>query len=123
MPGKATERLAVEDLQAAGYETYRPPKAKYREQDVFGLYDILAFGHGQLLGIQVKGGRDASGITTWFEDARTHEEHLTDVGVQFWHRTDDTWRVAEPTPESYAWEFDGRETVPSDSRSVAEVLR
>lgn len=123
MPGRATEHLAVEDLQAAGYETFLPPKAKYREQDVFGLYDILAFGHGHLLGIQVKGGRDASGITEWFEDARVHAGHLSDFRVQFWHRADDAWRVAVPTPEGYTWEFDGRETAPSDSRSVAEVLR
>lgn len=108
MPGRETEREVEDLLEESGFETYLPPKAKYREQDVFGLYDILAFGLGRLYCIQVKGGRDASGIEAWFEAASTHEEHVEGLFVQFWHRKEDAWRIAVPDGDSYLWVYDGR---------------
>jgi len=60
--GKETEQAAVDLYEQAGYETYRPPKAKYGEQDVFGLYDLLAFGHDRMVGVQVSGRIKAADI-------------------------------------------------------------
>jgi hypothetical protein len=122
MPGRETEHEVEELLEDSGFETYLPPKAKYREQDVFGLYDILAFGLGRLYCIQVKGGRDASGITEWFEAASTHEEHVEDLFVQFWHKTDDGWRIAIPDGDSYTWVLDERDGADSRLEEPTQVF-
>jgi len=90
MTGRETEDRALDVLQHHGYQTYQPPKAKYREQDVYGISDILAFGHGHELRVQVKGGRKAAGINEWAEQARVMDEHLDDIRHQLWHRKDDS---------------------------------
>lgn len=104
-----SERRAVDLYQEAGYETYLPPKAKYREQDVFGLFDLLAFGHGRLEAVQVKGGRDAAGIQDWFDHATVYEAHVRDLRLGFLHRKDGKWRLARSSPDGYRWVYDGRD--------------
>lgn len=123
MTGRETEDIAIDCLEYHGYHVYQPPKAKYREQDVFGLFDLLAFGHDRELRIQVKGGRDASGIQSWFRQARHFEEHLTDIEVQFWHRKQDCWRIAVAVPDGYGWVFDGRDAYRSDYSRLRDLLR
>jgi len=122
MPGRETEGKAMDALQYYGFSVYQPPKAKFREQDVFGLYDLLAFGNGQLLGIQVKGGRDAAGVGQWFDRAALHGETLRDFRIQFWHRKDDCWRIAEPAADGYEWVFDGRRPEQTRYSRLADVL-
>lgn len=121
--GRRYEKDALELYQEAGYHTYLPPHAKFREQDVFGLFDGLAFGHGRLEACQVKGGRDAAGINGWFEDARLFEDRLTDLRVTFLHRSEGAWRVARTASDGYQWVYDGRESATQDSGALLEVLR
>jgi hypothetical protein len=113
----------VDLYETAGYMTYLPPQAKYREQDVFGYFDVLAFGHDRLEAVQVKGSRDAVGIHQWFEDARVFEEHLTDLRLSFIHRTEGCWRLARSTVEGYQWVYDGREVSTDEDGPLLEVLR
>lgn len=122
--GRDAERLAADVYEHEGYQTWIPPKAKYREQDVFGLFDIVAFGNNRLEFIQVKGGRDASGINSWFQQATTYEEHVRDLRVTFMHRTDDAWRIARSevsSADGYRWVYDGRNS--HSSPLLEEVIR
>jgi len=120
--GREAERDVKDLFESLDHQVYQPPKAKYREQDVFGLYDLLAFGHGQLRAIQVKGGRDAVGIQDWFGHARTHEEQLADWTVLFVHVVEDSVRVAATAPDGYQWVYDGRADGRADSKALEEVL-
>jgi len=117
--GRDAEWAAADVYQYAGYETYLPPKAKYREQDVFGLFDVLAFKQGRLEGCQVKGGQNASGINSWFADVVNFEEAIEGVTVSFWHLKEDSWRIARPAPDGYQWVYDGRK---DDSPEVFNVI-
>lgn len=121
--GRETEQIAIDAYEAAGYEVYQPPHAKYREQDVFGLFDILAFGHGRLEAVQVKGGRDAAGIKQWFEDARPFEAHIGDLRLCFMHRPHEAWRVARSAENGYQWVYDARKATSKGATSIADALR
>lgn len=133
--GRDTEQRAVSLYQQAGFETWLPPKAKFREQDVFGLFDLLAFGHGILAAVQVKTNR-VDGINQWFADATPFEEHLRDWRVEFLclSETDadddgvEGWRLARPVDDdgrrmSYQWVYDGREIEATPSDALLDVLQ
>jgi hypothetical protein len=121
--GKETESRAVDLYEAAGYETYRPPKAKYREQDVFGLFDLLAFGHGRLELVQCKTNR-ARGITEWSRKARVYEANLTDVRVRFAVLFEgEGWKLYYPTADGYQVAYDGRECQDTPTAALREVLQ
>jgi len=121
--GKETEQAAVDLYEQAGYETYRPPKAKYGEQDVFGLYDLLAFGHDRMVGVQVKTNR-ARGVTEWFDTATVHEEHLRDFAVAFLVLFEgEGWKLYRTAPDGYEVAYDGRETEATPGDCLPEVLQ
>lgn len=55
----------------AGYRTYRPETARYGDNDVFGLFDLLALTDGGLDMVQVKATdthRGATGIEAFCRD-------------------------------------------------------
>lgn len=122
MTGRETEGRCMDCLQYHGFQVYQPPKAKYREQDVFGLFDVLAFGHGKMEMIQVKGGSTARGIEDWTEFAREFEEELTDVSVSMWHRKQEHWRILVPAPDSYEVAYDGRKSDVQDFTRIEDYL-
>lgn len=64
--GSRREREAVELYQRAGFATYRPATVQYGENDVFGLFDLLAVSprHDRVHAVQVKSNR-AAGIRAW----------------------------------------------------------
>jgi Holliday junction resolvase len=64
--GTRRERELVELLQKAGMATYRPATVRYGENDMFGLFDVLAVSpsHTNVYAIQVKSNR-ATGIRKW----------------------------------------------------------
>lgn len=64
--GSRREREAVELYQRAGFATYRPATVQYGENDVFGLFDLLAVSpsHDSVHAVQVKSNR-ADGIRAW----------------------------------------------------------
>jgi hypothetical protein len=109
--------------EQAGYEVYRPPKAKFREQDIFSLFDLLAFGHGRLEAVQVKSNR-ARGIRQWVRDARTYEEHIQDLRVRFVVRYEDQGlKMFTTDTEGYQVTYDGREIDETPAASAMEVLQ
>jgi len=83
--GRGAEKRAKEVYEQAGYEVYLPPLAKYREQDVFGLFDLLCYRRGALVGVQVKASRHARGINDWMDAARPYQEHVGGLYVEFLH--------------------------------------
>lgn len=64
--GTRRERDAVELYQRAGFATYRPATVQYGENDIFGLFDLLAVSpsHDSVRAVQVKSNR-ALGIEAW----------------------------------------------------------
>lgn len=64
--GTRREREAVSLYQESGMGTYRPATVQYGENDVFGLFDVLAFSprHESMHACQVKS-NGAAGITAW----------------------------------------------------------
>jgi len=121
--GRDTESHAVDLYERAGYETYLPPKAKFREQDVFGWFDILAFGHGRMIGVQCKTNR-ADGVTEYFGEATVYEEHITDLRVEFLVRFESQgWKLYRAAGSEYTVAFDGREVAETPSPELIEVLQ
>jgi Holliday junction resolvase len=64
--GTRREREAVELYQRAGFATYRPATVRFGENDIFGLFDVLAVSpsHDAVHAVQVKSNR-ADGIRAW----------------------------------------------------------
>lgn len=64
--GTRREREFIQLLQAAGMATYRPATVQYGENDIFGLFDVLAVSpaHENVYAVQVKSNA-ASGINAW----------------------------------------------------------
>lgn len=107
--GRQSELDAKDAYEAAGYRVYHPPKAKYREQDVFGLFDLWSY-HPQVgfVGTQIKTNR-AQGINAFFESAEPFRE-AENVRVEFLVRHEgDGWRLAEATEGGYEWVYDDRD--------------
>lgn len=54
--GARRERQAAELFRSAGWAVYRPATVKYGENDVFGLFDLLAISpaHSRVRAVQVK---------------------------------------------------------------------
>jgi len=126
--GRETEKEAVELYERAGYETYLPPDAKYREQDVFGWFDILAFGHGVLIGSQVKTNR-ARGIGEYFDQTAVYDEHDAIKPEYLVKYEGEGWKLYRPGEGSnglrtgnYCVGFDGRETGNTPDLQLIEVL-
>lgn len=120
--GKTSERKAESVYNTAGYRTWTPPKAKFREQDVFGLFDILCLGHGQLRAVQVKTNA-ARGIEKWSTDAGHVEDVVDGLNAEMIVRyPDEGWRLLQPTDGGYTVVFDGREIDETPATSLVDIL-
>ncbi|WLW38183.1 hypothetical protein [Halorubrum spindle-shaped virus-BLv25] len=73
--GSRRERELVELLKKAGMATYRPATVRFGENDMFGLFDVLALSpsHSEVYAIQVKSNR-AVGIMAWTGHTRLFRE-------------------------------------------------
>jgi len=121
--GRDTEKRFTELAELAGWEYYLPPKAKYRNQDVFasdvfGGFDVILFRPpDRIRGIQIKTNH-VSGITEWFTRARRYAGAFESVGFAVLEE-EQGWRYAEPgqseddaRTDGYKWTYDGREPGP-----------
>jgi len=121
--GQDTEDKAQALYQSAGYMAWQPPKAKYRSQDIFGLYDLLCVGLGRVVAIQCKT-NGARGIRGWSEDAS-----MLDDSIEGWHSEyavrypDEGWRILRPTGDGYETAYDGREIDETPADLLRSVLR
>jgi len=94
--GSRREREAVELYQQAGFATYRPATVRYGENDIFGLFDILAVSpsNSAVHAVQVKSNR-ASGIRSWSR----HTALWRRLGWRTMYAVpvdNEGWRVLEP---------------------------
>lgn len=127
--GRETESSAVDLYERAGFETYRPPYAKFAEQDVFGLWDILAFGHDSLIGCQVKTNR-ATPLAEFFRESEAYREHVGIVPHFIVLYEGEGWKLYLPSDPvdadepgaDYRVAFDGRETEPIPDAQLIEIL-
>lgn len=71
--GKRRERWAGELYERAGYEEFRPEESQYGPTDIYGLFDLLALGHGQPRLAQVRS--EAKGMGPHFEEAHERFPH------------------------------------------------
>jgi len=69
--GSDRERQYVELCNRAGMGTYRPATVRYGENDMMGLFDVLAFSpsHSAIHAVQVKSNQ-ARGIKAWSRHTR-----------------------------------------------------
>jgi hypothetical protein len=120
--GTRREKEACEIYEQAGYTTYRPATVQYGENDVFGLFDLIAVDPVRPPRfVQVKSNR-ASGINDWMDDAVAlmPPEHAV---VEFLVCHDrQGWRLAQPTESGYEWVYDGRDSEASMGDPLTEVL-
>jgi len=121
--GRGAEKRAKEVYEQAGYEVYLPPLAKYREQDVFGLFDLLCYRRGALVGVQVKASRHARGINDWMDAARPYQEHVGGLYVEFLHSHKGGARLARPADDDWTWVYDGREHGEQARAALLDTLK
>jgi len=122
--GTETEQAAGALYEQADYEVYIPPKAKWREQDVFGLFDLLAVGHGQMVGAQVKTNRVRQ-LADWMEQATVYAEMVEGLRVEYAVLYEgEGWKIYRPDESGYTVAYDGREIHRTPAPIIAdEVLR
>lgn len=125
--GRETEFRAVDIWKSIG-EIYHPPSAKYRNQDVFELFDLLVYRAGELHGIQLKTNA-ARGVTNWFHDVQRYRPAFNHVAFAVLHEQQG-WRLARPEEtgpvnqigenptDGYEWVFDGREGGPRTEEKI-----
>jgi len=121
--GRGAEKRAKEVYEQAGYEVYLPPLAKYREQDVFGLFDLLCYRNDAVVGVQVKASRHARGINDWMQQARDYQETVDGMYVEFLHSSAGGWRLARPTDDDWTWAYDGREHGAEATQALLGTLK
>jgi len=126
--GRDTEKRFVDIAKLAGWETYLPPKAKYRNQDVFEEFDVLLFRPpDRLRAVQLKTNH-VSGITNWFARIKRYAGAFEAIGFAVLEESEG-WRYAEPghdptdeRGDGYEWVYDGREGGPRRPEAVDRGL-
>lgn len=108
--GSRRERELVELLKKAGMATYRPATVRYGENDMFGLFDVLALSpsHERVYAIQVKSNR-AVGIEKWGRNTKLFRS----LGWETWYAVpvdNQGWKLLDPGTE------------PDDGRKSAAVV-
>jgi len=119
--GSRREREAVQLLQRAGYATYRPATVRFGENDVWGLFDVLAIAPDlPLRAIQVKSNR-AAGIRDWARQTTLWRRHgfLTEYWVPEDHKG---WRVIQAHESGSVTVYDGRESNASMGDTLVQWL-
>jgi hypothetical protein len=122
--GKGTrrEQEACEIYEDAGYRTYRPATVQYGENDVFGLFDLIAMRPDSVPRyVQVKS-NSARGINQWCRDVRrlVPPEHAHAEFLVCHDR--EGWRLLRPTSDGYTTVYDEREKDVRMGAGVTEWL-
>lgn len=119
--GSQRERQAVDILQRAGYATYRPATVRFGENDVWGLFDVLAIAPDKpLRAIQVKSNR-AKGIRSWRSQTSLWRSHgfLTEYWVPYDRQG---WRVIQADDDTHMTVCDERGMKVKMGNGVLEYL-
>lgn len=108
--GTERERECVELWNRAGFATYRPATVRFGENDMFGLFDVLALSprHPRIHAIQVKSNH-ANGLEAW----RTNTALFRAFG----------WRTLYAVPkDNEGWVIYDAGQDPEDGRRAAKVV-
>lgn len=121
--GDRREREAVTLYQRAGMGVYRPATVRYGENDIFGLFDLLAFSpqHEHIHAVQVKS-NGASGIVRWIK----HTELFRRLGFRTFYLVPydaEGWRLIELGTFDKADRVDERELSCEMGQRVVDYLQ
>lgn len=122
--GSDNERRLCKAYQRAYWWTYSPANVRYGDNDLFNLFDMVAFCPRTLTLdlVQCKTNR-ASGINDWFHDASPFSRTVT-VNTRYAVRHDSLgWRLAGPTESGYSWLYDGRSSDAKIGEGLTDYLR
>ena len=120
--GSRREREAVELMKQAGYATYRPATVTYGENDVWGLFDVLAIAPDlPLRAVQVKSNR-AVGRRSWFDHTQLWRAHgfVTELWVCHDH---EGWRVIRNAQRGTQTVYDGRDSNASMGDTLVQWMK
>lgn len=121
--GTRRERQAVDIYQQAGYATYRPATVQYGENDIFGLFDVLAVSprHDHVRGVQVKS-NTAAGIVAWTRHTWLWRRlgWTTEYAVPV---DGEGWRLLDCTDSGQQCVYDGRDNGKNMGDGLIEYLR
>lgn len=108
--GTRREREAVGLWKRAGFAVYRPATVQYGENDIFGLFDVLAVSprHDTIHAVQVKS-NSATGLMAW----KGHTALFRALGC--------TTLYAVPK-DSEGWVIYDAGQEPEDARRAAKVV-
>ena len=121
--GTRRERELVELYKEAGYATYRPATVRFGENDMFGLFDVLAISpeDPDVHAIQVKSNK-ATGIRAWTR----HTQLFRNLGWKTYYAVpvdNQGWRLIECTRDGHRDRVDERELSCSVGTRVVEYLK
>lgn len=121
--GTRRERQAVEIFQEAGFAPYRPATVRFGENDLWGLFDVLAVSpsYGSVKAVQVKSNR-AVGVRSW----RRHTWLWRRLGfdTEYWVPVDgEGWRVIGVRDGGHETLVDERESDCNMGNAVIEWLK
>lgn len=119
--GSRREREAVSLLKDAGYATYRPATVRFGENDMWGLFDVLAIAPDKpMRAIQVKSNR-AVGIRKWTRHTALWRAH--GYVTEYWVPVDNQgWRIIECTDSGHYDTVDERDMTGVHGDAVVEYL-
>jgi hypothetical protein len=120
--GSRREREAAAIYQRAGYATYRPATVQYGENDIFGLFDLLAVipDCEHVRAVQVKSNR-ASGIEAFTRQTWLWRRlgWMTEYAVPV---DNEGWRLLHCTDSGHQCVYDGRENDENMGDGLAAFL-
>lgn len=108
--GTRREREAAELYKRAGFAVYRPATVQFGENDVFGLFDLLAVSpsHESVRAVQVKSNR-AAGVRAWMRHTALWRR-LGWVTEYLVPHDKEGWQLIHPNGDTGSWRtaFDER---------------
>lgn len=120
--GSRREREAVDLLKKAGYAPYRPATVRFGENDMWGLFDVMAIAPDKpQRAVQVKSNR-AVGVRSWARHTRLWRQHgyLT----EYWVPVDNQgWRVIRCRDDGTETVYDGRDSNASMGDTLVQWMR
>jgi len=119
--GQQNESHAVKAYRDAGYWVYKPERAQYGDNDVFNLFDLLAFHprFGTRM-VQVKT-NVANGVREWMkqvEPFRRQPAHHPEFAVR---HDSDGWRLMRPEFVGYSVVYDGRGWTGANNKKLIDT--
>ena len=121
--GRRRERQADELYSNAGYETFRPPRSKFGETDMLGLFDIMAVKVGEPVRfIQVKSNQ-VSDVNGWIRNARRFcDPDYVALDYLVCHDYNG-WRFIQESADGYETVFDERKHDCNMGEGITEYIR